>query len=186
MALKCVPDWRWLMDRKDSPWYPTMRLFRQAERDDWRDVFSEIESALRELIGSNHRRTRVSEPPNTPLAPISWGELVDKITILEIETDESLTDAARADGRKSLRLLQEIVDVHAAFTRVSHLKGELKEINGALRKFEAAIREKERTREFDSEFIELARSVSNRNDKRAFVIRQINDFLSPAIVKEEP
>jgi ADP-heptose:LPS heptosyltransferase len=40
-------DWRWLKDRSDSPWYPTMRLFRQPRPDDWESVFSELESAVR-------------------------------------------------------------------------------------------------------------------------------------------
>ena len=50
VALKWVPDWRWLLERSDSPWYPTMRLFRQRTIDDWRGVFSDIESALSELM----------------------------------------------------------------------------------------------------------------------------------------
>jgi tetratricopeptide (TPR) repeat protein len=51
VALKQVPDWRWMLDREDTPWYPTMRLFRQNERDDWGDVFSNIEQSLRQLLG---------------------------------------------------------------------------------------------------------------------------------------
>jgi tetratricopeptide (TPR) repeat protein len=50
VALKQVPDWRWMLDRRDTPWYPTMRLFRQNERDDWGCVFSQIEQSLRELL----------------------------------------------------------------------------------------------------------------------------------------
>jgi hypothetical protein len=50
VALKWVPDWRWLMNRSDSPWYPTMRLFRQRSSGDWRGVFSDIEGALREAM----------------------------------------------------------------------------------------------------------------------------------------
>ncbi len=38
VMLKKIPDWRWLLDRDDSPWYPTMRLFRQRERGDWGEV----------------------------------------------------------------------------------------------------------------------------------------------------
>ena len=45
-----VPDWRWLLDRSDSPWYPTMRpLFRQKTSGDWAGVFREIEAALRQV-----------------------------------------------------------------------------------------------------------------------------------------
>jgi len=50
VALPFVPDWRWLLNRQDSPWYPTMRLFRQKARGDWTTVFEEIHSALCELI----------------------------------------------------------------------------------------------------------------------------------------
>ena len=52
VALPLVPDWRWLLDRSDSPWYPTMRLFRQESRGDWQGVFRRIEVALGEhLVG---------------------------------------------------------------------------------------------------------------------------------------
>src|SRR5262249_9502887 len=51
VALKSVPDWRWLLDRDDSPWYPTLRLFRQPQRDDWGSVFVKIEQELRAAKG---------------------------------------------------------------------------------------------------------------------------------------
>jgi len=50
VALPFVPDWRWMLDRSDSPWYPTMRLFRQKSRGDWAGVFREIGAALRERV----------------------------------------------------------------------------------------------------------------------------------------
>jgi len=52
VALKQVPDWRWMLDRSDSPWYPTMRLFRQKVRGDWEGVFRCIEEAVVEEIAS--------------------------------------------------------------------------------------------------------------------------------------
>ena len=42
MPLPIVPDWRWLLARDDSPWYPTMRLFRQSTAGDWHEVFDEL------------------------------------------------------------------------------------------------------------------------------------------------
>lgn len=48
-ALKYVPDWRWQLGRADSPWYPTMRLFRQAARGDWDSAFADMERELRLL-----------------------------------------------------------------------------------------------------------------------------------------
>ncbi len=50
VALPFVPDWRWMLDRSDSPWYPTMRLFRQKRLGDWAGVFEEIEAALRHRV----------------------------------------------------------------------------------------------------------------------------------------
>jgi ADP-heptose:LPS heptosyltransferase len=50
VALPFVPDWRWLLDRSDSPWYPTMRLFRQKRIGDWAGVFEEIRAALAERV----------------------------------------------------------------------------------------------------------------------------------------
>jgi len=46
VALKYVPDWRWLLDRTDSPWYPSVRLFRQKERNNWETVFDEMKHEL--------------------------------------------------------------------------------------------------------------------------------------------
>ena len=55
VALQYVPDWRWLLDRDDSPWYPTMRLFRQPKLGDWKSVFQEIRQALIERMQSAGR-----------------------------------------------------------------------------------------------------------------------------------
>ena len=52
VALKAVPDWRWLMQRQDTPWYPTMRLFRQQRKGDWKGVFDHIQEALTELLAA--------------------------------------------------------------------------------------------------------------------------------------
>ena len=54
VALQQTPNWRWLMDRDDSPWYPTVRLFRQSRLGEWSDVFERIVEALQSL--SSHMR----------------------------------------------------------------------------------------------------------------------------------
>jgi len=57
VTLPFVPDWRWMLDREDSPWYPTMRLFRQTQPGDWEGVFERIESELwRRVSGSEFPR----------------------------------------------------------------------------------------------------------------------------------
>jgi tetratricopeptide (TPR) repeat protein len=55
VPLPYVPDWRWLLERSDSPWYPTMRLFRQRKLGDWDRVFDEIRTALNDEISSKSR-----------------------------------------------------------------------------------------------------------------------------------
>jgi tetratricopeptide (TPR) repeat protein len=52
VALPFFPDWRWMLDRTDSPWYPTMRLFRQSIRGDWHGVFEKIRDELGKLVSS--------------------------------------------------------------------------------------------------------------------------------------
>src|SRR5207244_4050069 len=51
LALACVPDWRWLLEREDSPWYPTMKLFRQSQRGRWDDVFERMTAELAKVRG---------------------------------------------------------------------------------------------------------------------------------------
>jgi hypothetical protein len=51
VLLPAVPDWRWLLGRSDSPWYPTARLFRQPARGDWDSVMRTMREALQELAG---------------------------------------------------------------------------------------------------------------------------------------
>lgn len=118
--------------------------------------------------------------------PISPGELVDKITILQIKS-ERMTDAAKvANVRVELKLLEDTwrasshgkQDISAEWTA-------LKGINEKLWVIEDDIRDKERARQFDAKFIELARAVYFINDERAAVKRQINAKLGSRIVEEK-
>ena len=54
VLLPFVPDWRWLLDREDSPWYPTMRLFRQKARRRWDEVIQRMVGALKEVGPVRH------------------------------------------------------------------------------------------------------------------------------------
>jgi len=51
VALRKVPDWRWLLERSDTPWYPTLRLYRQEKDGDWAGVISGMEQHLAALMG---------------------------------------------------------------------------------------------------------------------------------------
>jgi hypothetical protein len=118
--------------------------------------------------------------------PISPGELIDKITILEIKSAR-MTDAAKvANVRTELGLLQATWR-ESAFAK-HDIEAEwkaLRDINGKLWDIEDDIRDKERHRTFDARFIELARAVYVTNDERAAVKRVINTKLGSTIIEEK-
>jgi hypothetical protein len=118
--------------------------------------------------------------------PISPGELIDKITILEIKSVH-MTDAAKvANVRHELALLQSTWrESEYAKTDIEAEWVALRGINQKLWDIEDDIRDKERARTFDNEFIELARAVYVTNDERAAVKRQINTKLGSKIVEEK-
>jgi hypothetical protein len=118
--------------------------------------------------------------------PISPGELIDKITILEIKAAR-ISDAAKlANVRHELSLLKQTWESSAHAKR--DIAGEwarLRAINEKLWDIEDDIRDKERARAFDQQFIDLARAVYVTNDERAAVKREINTKLGSRIVEEK-
>jgi hypothetical protein len=122
----------------------------------------------------------------TPRVPVSWGELIDKMTILQIKSDRLKAPDALANVRAELALLSGIVgDQLARDDRLIALMGELQAVNQALWDIEDDIRDKEARKEFDDGFIALARSVYRQNDERAAIKRRINDLLGSEIVEEK-
>lgn len=120
------------------------------------------------------------------LVPVSLGELIDKITILEIKSERISDPAKLANVRLELAQLSE-VDVldEKLLGDIAMLRGKLKEVNMALWDIEDRIRIKESLAEFDSEFIELARSVYIRNDERAAFKRSISVEQGYDLVEEK-
>ncbi len=57
VAIQFLPEWRWLLTRDDSPWYPTMRLFRQSSWDDWAGVFDRLTDSLRQVVAATQDST---------------------------------------------------------------------------------------------------------------------------------
>ncbi len=118
--------------------------------------------------------------------PVSPGEVLDKITILEIKS-ERISDAGKlANVKRELALLQaawqQSVDEDETVRRIHD---ELKSINETLWEIEDDIRDKERAREFDQVFIGLARSVYVTNDQRANAKKELNIYLGSEIVEEK-
>ncbi len=120
------------------------------------------------------------------LVPVSPGEVLDKITILEIKSERIDDQDKVANVRRELELLlgtwQQSVDDDDTVRRIH---AELKSINEALWEIEDDIRDKERAKEFDARFIELARSVYVTNDQRANAKKELNVYLGSEIVEEK-
>lgn len=116
-------------------------------------------------------------------APISLGELIDKITILQIKT-KHLKEIALKNVEKELLALQDTLnalDLQIDATLIQRLK----EVNIDLWQIEDEIRDKERTKDFGEDFVQLARSVYQKNDQRADIKKQINTAYGSDLIEEK-
>ena len=116
---------------------------------------------------------------------MSWGELLDKITILEIKAARISDPAARANVDRELALLREVAAPVLPQPGLAVLIDGLRRVNLDLWQIEDDIRAKEAAARFDEEFIALARSVYLKNDKRAALKREINTLLRSELVEEK-
>jgi hypothetical protein len=123
---------------------------------------------------------------NSPQIPISWGELFDKITILQIKLENITSKNALENVEQELKKLQSIFSQYCPKTiETTQLEGDLRQINQQLWGIEDKIRDKERNNSFDDEFIQLARSVYITNDERSRIKRKINDMFGSELVEEK-
>jgi len=120
---------------------------------------------------------------STILAPISIGELIDKITILEIK-QIYMTGIKLKNINKEMKLLKNILQDKNLEINIDLIKN-LKKINKKLWEIEDNIRIKESKQEFDEEFVKLARSVYIENDKRASIKKEINQKYNSDLVEEK-
>jgi hypothetical protein len=116
----------------------------------------------------------------------SPGEFLDKLTILEIKA-ERMSDPAKLENvRRELELLRATwADSPLSARDVSEPLARLKRVNESLWGIEDRIRDKEASRAFDHEFVELARSVYRTNDERAAIKRELNRLLGSELVEEK-
>ena len=121
-----------------------------------------------------------------PLIAISWGELFDKVTILQIKSEKILSPDSLKNIDRELKQLRLTFD--KAFKENSlalELAEELREINSKLWDVEDQIREKEKKKVFDNEFIQLARSVYITNDQRSVIKKKINEAFGSELIEEK-
>ncbi len=118
--------------------------------------------------------------------PISPGELLDKITILQIKAERISDPAKVANVKTELDMLSQVWnEAVEADAEIIALTEELKSINEALWEIEDDIRDEERNRRFGERFIELARAVYVTNDERANAKKKVNLHLNSTIVEEK-
>jgi hypothetical protein len=121
-----------------------------------------------------------------PCVPVSWGELVDKHSILEIKIERLRDPAAVANARRELAPLQAaLAGLAPPPAALAGLRSALHAVNLRLWDIEDAIRAKEAEHSFDAAFIELARGVYRTNDERSRIKREINLLLGSGIVEEK-
>ena len=120
------------------------------------------------------------------MAPISAGELVDKITILRVKAERIGDPAKEANVRKELAMLEAIAaQALPASAEIERLTRELAKVNAALWDIEDGKRDCERRGDFGDRFVQLARSVYVENDRRAAIKRAINEAAGSDIVEEK-
>jgi hypothetical protein len=125
-------------------------------------------------------------PMSELLAPVSYGELLDKIAILQIKSERMTDPAKLANVRNELSALESTWMAHpAAGGDIGELRAQLKAVNQRLWVIEDDIRIKEKAQAFDADFIRLARSVYVENDERARIKKDINLALGSAYVEEK-
>lgn len=120
------------------------------------------------------------------LVPVSWGELLDKITILEIKSERIADQAKRANVGRELEALNRVVEEAGSLPEAARpVIDDLRAVNAALWDIEDEIRDCERGKDFGPRFVELARAVYHTNDRRAAFKRQLNDLLGSELVEEK-
>jgi hypothetical protein len=124
--------------------------------------------------------------PEMPLLPVSWGEVFDKMTILQIKVEKFAGSAKLDNVERELCAIAGVVgDLHRFPAELQLRMDELKGVNERLWDVEDGKRECERRQCFDDRFIQLAREVYFGNDRRAAIKRQINALLGSAIFEEK-
>jgi len=203
VMLPSVADWRWMLNRQNSPWYPTMQLYRQHAHGDWQSVMQAIITELKPILEQHsNKQIKRSVKMETPIvaqtqslaakAPLAVftevqvGELIDKITILQIKS-ERIKDANKLKNihAELSALLATCKQEIPQTEQLLQLWKELKKVNEKMWVIEDDIRDKERAREFDAKFIEIARNVYYTNDERCRIKREINMLTGSRLIEEK-
>ncbi len=191
IALNEPAEWRWQKEREDSIWYPTARLFRQRRPGEWEDVFRRMAEALHRPKTAPHVQSADcaagKSAPASPRVQVSWGELLDKVSILEIKAERITSAAARGNVRREMKHLRsEVVAVAPTLPiAVQRKRDALRAVNQKLWDLEDTVRACEAESRFGEPFVEAARKIYALNDERSRLKRQINELMQSDFVEEK-
>ncbi|MDR3633358.1 MAG: tetratricopeptide repeat-containing glycosyltransferase family protein [Isosphaeraceae bacterium] len=167
MPLSWSADWRWMEHRTDTPWYPTMRLFRQLDPGDWESVFERMATELRALVPT--QRLGRSIP-----VTITAGELVDRLLGLELRSE---------DGKEQSDINRELHELRTTYerfigssTEIEGLAGEMKALLITLRETERQVRACVQEGDFGARFMALSRISLQQNERRDLLKRSIDNL----------
>lgn len=189
-----VADWRWMSEDQYTPWYPNTRLFRQTANRSWHDVLVKVCLELQQYsIKHANDRSALNKTtdlavhfPNSLSVPISMGEFFDKISILEIK-QQRIQDAQKLTSvRHELEELNSLVTIElSSHIQLTNLRLRLKQLNEEIWDVEDQLRQLEAIHQFDQQFIQLARSVYQKNDRRAQLKSEINTLTRSKLREEK-
>ena len=121
-----------------------------------------------------------------PLVPVAWGELMDKISILEIKTERISEPTRVENAHAELALLRRVRDAHLpSSAEVNAIYSQLKGINECIWDLEVRVRQYEREQNFGQHFIEAARAVYQTNDQRSRIKQQMDRLLDSELKEEK-
>src|SRR5262249_16352016 len=148
-------------------------------------VFLRMAKALREFLAEKANSSTNDTPLKLlPRVEVSWGELLDKLTILEIKAERITSAASAANVRRHLEYLKsELATRGPLLLPVEKKRGSLRAINEKLWDLEDAIRACEAEQRFDAHFVELARNIYTFNDARAKLKQEINTLTKSPLVE---
>ena len=168
VAIPYLSDWRWLQVREDSPWYPTMRLFRQKRLGDWSPVFDRMTQELRRYAAATGR----AQPLTVEVSP---GEFLDRLAALEVRSTRP------NDAEALARTQREIAALRPAAQRLTLESPQVPRLAAALRQAHADLNEaredmagRERAGDCGQDFLERARTVCRLERERQALIAAID------------
>lgn len=192
ILLHHLPDWRWLQERSDSPWYPTVRLFRQTEAGNWPGIVAAVREALTttfQLSPPAALTTTSDSLTVSPRIPVSVGELLDKISILQIKMQQlkqSRSQHAQYHEwvNQELSILnQELDRLNLPQSALETDLAELHNVNQRLWKLENQIRVLMKTKgeQGVEQLAKVAQAICRYNDRRALLKRKINQAYNSSL-----